>query len=134
MVTGWAYASDPGSFHTLILSDGAAPREVLGSDTFLLTDVVDLDGDGVPEIVGKHSLSQAWGRCFTTYDPFAVYRLPSSSAATAERSLDLSERYNRSHYYGWVGPDASEDWAVVKCARGGPKIMKATEAERLFGK
>jgi hypothetical protein len=52
----------------------------------------------------------------------------------AERSLALGERYNRAHYYGWAGPDTSEDWAVVLCATGGPKIMAATDAERLFGK
>jgi hypothetical protein len=134
IVTGWAYGSDPGSFRALSLHIDGAPYEVFSSDTFDLTDLVDLDADGLTEIIGKHTLSQQWGRCFTTYDPFSVYRLASSSTGKATLALHLSKTYNLSHYYGWVGPNSSEDWAVVLCAPGKPIIVKSKDAERMFDK
>jgi hypothetical protein len=141
IVTGLAAASDPGSLHAIALNPGEVPSLVLAADMLALADVVDLDRDGVPEIVGKHSLSQIWGPpdkqdrlCFATYDPFAIYRVGRSMHEKATYSLALSELYNRKYYAGWVGPDSSEDWTVVRCGPGGPRIMRAADAIRLFGK
>ncbi len=131
-VTGWAYASDPGSIRFISVNASGKPYELFSSDTFELADLKDIDNDGLTEIIGKHALSQTWGRCFTTYDPFSVYHLPLHSEEKALHSLDLSKRYNLAHYYGWVGAEPSEDWAVVLCAPGGPKIVKAEDAEKLF--
>jgi hypothetical protein len=133
-VTGWAYASDPGSIRFISVNASGKPYELFSSDTFELADLKDIDNDGLIEIIGKHALSQKWGRCFTTYDPFSVYHIPLHSVEKVFRSLDLSKRYNLAHYYGWVGAEPSEDWAVVLCAPGGPKIVKAEEAEKQFGK
>lgn len=143
IVTGWAFASDPGSFRALALDQKGRPYEVFASDTFDLAALADVDGDGLTEMVGYRRLSQEWGptpTCtkglgrFLTYNPYAVYHLPRPVAGTATYSLELSRRYNLAHYYGWVGPEASEDWTVVLCAPVKPRIMKRADAERLYGK
>jgi hypothetical protein len=132
-LTGRAYASDPGSVRFISVNAAGKPYELYSSDTFELADLRDIDNDGLTEIIGKHALSQTWGRCFTTYDPFSVYHLSLNSEEKAFFSIALSKRYNLIHYYGWVGAEPSEDWAVVLCAPGGPKIVKADEAEKQFG-
>lgn len=74
------------------------------------------------------------GHDFLTYDPYSVYRLPKSQSGRATYSLESSKQYNLTHYYGWVGPDCSEDYAVVLHPPGQKKpiIMKSKEAEKLF--
>ena len=132
---GWAYGSDPGSLHILALDRTGYPVGVFSSDTFGLMALADTDGDGACEIIGKHSLSHLWGTCFSTYDPYSVYRLPSSGIGKARLSLELSKKYNLKHYYGWAGPHGREDIAVVLCApKGKPRIMNAKEAEKLYNK
>lgn len=130
---GYAYASDPGVIQIFELDSSGIPHKVFDTE-FLLTDIKDLDGDGKYELVGKHSLSQLWGKCFSTYDPFLVYRLPSTGRGKSVPSMELSKSYNLKHYYGWAGPNSSEDLAIVMCAKGGkPVIMKAKDAERIYG-
>lgn len=132
---GWAYGSDPGSLHVLSLDRSGYPTNVFSSETFELAAIKDLDGDGISELVGKHCLSQLWGTCFSTYDPFSVYRLSQTTSGKARLSLPLSRKYDEKNYYGWAGPTCSEEIAVVLCApRGKPKIMSANEAKRLYGK
>ena len=132
LVFGWAFASDPGSIVILTLTPGGQPVEVLRDSTFLLTDIDDLNGDRVQEIVGKRSLSEIWGRCFETYDPYAVYRFRRRATTRALYDSALSRSYTVTHYVGWAGPTAREDVAVVRCARGGPRLMPAKQAEREY--
>lgn len=135
VVFGWAYASDPGSLRVLLLGKTGYPTSVFSSDTFYLAALQDIDGDGMSEIIGGHCLSQLWGTCFSTYDPYSVYHLPVSGEGKATLSLELSRRYNLKNYYGWAGPRCSEDLAVVLCApKGKPRIMSAKEAEKLYSK
>ncbi len=112
-VFGWAYASDPTEL-TLVGFDAAGYPRVLFRGDFLLTDVTDLDGDGVPEIVGLPSLREMTGKCSTTYDPYAVYHV---SNGTAQYDLALSKRYNEAHF-AWAGPKASEKIEVRGCEPG----------------
>ena len=111
---GWAYASDPGQL-TLVGFDSTGYPRLLFREEFDLVDVTDLDGDGASEIVGKPSLSQAYGKCSATYDPFAVYRL---SAGKVRYDLALSKKYNEAHYV-WAGPKMSEEIEVKRCPPGG---------------
>ena len=85
IVFGWAYASDPGSIRVIALDASGRAHVAFASDTFLLEDIVDLDGDGIDELVGRPSLSQKFGGCLETYDPFAVYRFFQHS--TTDRAL-----------------------------------------------
>lgn len=130
---GWPYGSSPGSLHALRLEEGT-PRVIFFRKEYSLTDFTDLNGDGIPEIVGKKCLSQEWGSGFLTYDPFTVYTLPRRGAKSAQLSIPLSKQYNLQHYYGWAGPNCSEEIAIVlHPPKGGkPFIMKAREAEKLF--
>jgi hypothetical protein len=132
VVTGWAYASNPGSIRLVSVDKSGKPYLLFSSDKFALVVVEDIDHDGVSEIIGRHAFSETWGRCFTSYAPLSVYTLPKSAEGKVELSLPLSEQYNRTNYVGWVGPNASEEWAIVECAPGGLKIVKASEAEKLF--
>lgn len=126
--------SDPGSLNIVALNQRGVPAVVFSSKTFQLTAIKDLDGDNQPEIVGLHCLSQEWGTCMTTYDPFSVYRL-SAQTGKAVRSIVLSRAYNLKNYYGWAGPNCSEQIAVVKCApKGKPKVMSTKRAKQLYEK
>jgi hypothetical protein len=68
-----------------------------------------------------------------TYDPFNVYKLNAIPGAPAKLSLALSKSYNLKHYYGWAGPNCSEDFAVVLHPRGGskPVVVPKERAERM---
>ena len=134
LIFGEAIASDPGGLHIVALDRKDRPMVVFSSKTFALTAITDLDRDKRAEIVGLHCLSQLWGTCFSSYDPFSVYRLGNRSGK-AVRSLPLSKKYNLKHYYGWAGPSCSEQISVVLCApHGKPRIMSAERAKRLCEK
>lgn len=112
---GRAFASDPGPMLVVGLAHGWTPAPLLKLDTFVLTRVQDLDGDGRAEIIGRPSLSQSFDECRLTYDPYLVYR-------QAERMgpfvLDegMSAAYARRVGYPWAGPRPREDVAVDMCA------------------
>ncbi len=133
-VFGWAYASSPGSFHVLALDGEGMPFELLSLREFEFVDLIEADTDGAPAIVGKKCLSPEWGHDFLTYDPYSVYLLPKSESGKATYSIELSKQYNLQHYYGWAGPNCSEEYAVVlhPPGRKKPIIMKSKDAEKLF--
>ena len=134
IVFGEAMGSDPGSLNIVALNQTGVPKVVFSSETFELTAIQDLDADNQPEIVGLHCLSQEWGTCLTTYDPYSVYRFNPRSGS-AVRSLALSKTYNLKNYYGWAGPNCSEQIAVVRCdTKGKPRVLSAQKAKRLYGK
>ncbi len=135
-VFGWAYASSPGSFHALALDGEGMPFELLSLKEFDFVDLIEANTDGTQAIVGKKCLSETWGHDFLTYDPYSVYLLPNSQSGKATYSLELSKQYNLKHYYGWAGPNCSEDYAVVlhPPGRKKPIIMKPKDAEKLFEK
>jgi hypothetical protein len=112
-VFGAGEGSDPNEL-TLIGFDATGYPRLLLRKVFDLVDVTDLDGDGAPEIVGLPSLSQTYGKCSSTYDPYAVYRF---SAGKPQYDLALSRRYNEAHYV-WAGAEASEKIEVSRCTPG----------------
>jgi hypothetical protein len=129
---GSEYGSSPGTLDVLELSPGEQPQRVLHRPQFGLTDVRDLDADGVAEVIGYPCLSQEFGNGLLTYDPFNVYKLPQRSNAGAVLSVPLSKGYNLKHYYGWAGVQCSEQFAVVLHPPNGgkPRVMKTQEAEK----
>ncbi|HET9839042.1 MAG TPA: hypothetical protein VFR84_12460 [Candidatus Angelobacter sp.] len=129
------YGSDPGTLFVLGL-DAASRPKVLLKTTFHITEFRDLDNDGVAEIAGQPCFSQGWGHDFLTYDPFHVYQLASAPQPEFKLALELTEKYNREHYYGWAGPDCSEELAVVLHPPGGgkPVIVKSEDAKKIFTK
>jgi len=131
ILIGPPFGSSPGSLHVLALEGSKPPVVLLHKEKLDLVGVRESDGDGVPEIIGAPCTSQEWGDHLLTYDPLHVYTL--RQGGQAELSIPLSRAYNQAHYYGWVGPDCSEDWAVVLHPPNGgkPVIMKAADAEKL---
>lgn len=109
-VFGWPYASDPYEL-TLVGFDRTGYPRVLFRHDFDLTSVVDLDGDGIPELVGRLTISERYGKCSATYDPYAVYHLTGDTARYDPR---LSQRYNDDHYV-WAGAEASERIEIDVC-------------------
>lgn len=109
LFAGWAYASDPGSFCILWPSEDGRPHVVLQADTFELAHIVDLDGDGRPELVGWTSDSEELGKGLETYDPSSVYRIKGDRAVY---DLDLSKRYNLDHYV-WLDAKGPRDAYLV---------------------
>ena len=134
LVFGEPLGSDPGSLNIVALGQMRVPIVVFSSKAFQLIAIKDLDRDNRSEIVGLHCLSQEWGTCFSTYDPYSVYRFSYRSGKTA-LSMTLSKAYNLKNYYGWAGPSCSELIAVVRCApKGKARLMRAARAKRLYGK
>jgi hypothetical protein len=129
------YGSDPGNLWALALDSSANPQ-IIFNKTFHLKEFRDLDGDGVAEIAGLPCFSQSWSDNLLTYDPLHVYKLETTPRPELELSLPLSQDYNLKHYYGWAGPDCSEDLAVVLHPPGGgkPVIMKTEEAKKMLRK
>lgn len=132
---GDEYASDTERLHVLALDASGSPK-VIFDRNFHVTEFHDLDGDGVSEIAGQPCFSQGWGHDLLTYDPFHVYQVITPAEMPARLSLPLTREYNLKHYYGWAGPDCSEDLAVVlhPPKHGKPVIVKASEAEKMFEK
>jgi hypothetical protein len=130
---GYGYASSFGRIDVLEISEAGKPRVVIHRKEFMLEEVRDLDGDGLAEVVGKSCMSQGWGNDLLTYDPFNIYKLNPISGGPAHLSLQLSERYNLKHYYGWAGPECSEDIAVVlHPPKGGkPIVVSKQVAEKM---
>lgn len=127
-----AIASDPGGVHIVALNRKNLPLVVFSSAAFELSAITDIDHDKRPEVVGVHCRSQLWGTCFSTYDPYSVYRF-SNRSGKAVLSVPLSRKYNLKHYYGWAGPGCSEEIAVVLCApKGKLRVMSAARAKRLY--
>ena len=126
------YGSDPGNLFVLALDSSASPR-IIFNKTFHIKEFRDLDGDGMAEIAGLPCFSQSWSSNLLTYDPLHVYKLESAPKPELKLSLPLSQDYNLKHYYGWAGPDCSEDLAVVPHPPGGgkPVIMKTEEAKKM---
>lgn len=129
------YGSDPGNLFVLALDSASRPKVILKT-TLHITEFRDLDGDGAADIAGQPCFSQGWGHDFLTYDPFHVYQMQSSPEPELKLSLPLTQEYNLKHYYGWAGPQCSEELAVVLHPPGGgkPVIVKSKEAEKMFGK
>jgi hypothetical protein len=129
------YASDPGNLWVLALDSSGRP-EIILKTTLHIKEFRDLDGDGVAEIAGLPCFSQSWSANLLTYDPLHVYKLETTPKPELKLSLPLSQDYNLKHYYGWAGPDCSEDLAVVLHPPGGgkPVIMKTEEAKKMLGK
>jgi len=133
-LTSLDYASDPERLHVIGLDVG--DPKLLFNQIFHLAQLDDLDGDGMKEMVGLPCFSQSWSDNLLTYDPLHVYKLETTPKPELKLSLPLSQDYNLKHYYGWAGPDCSEDLAVVLHPPGGgkPVIMKTEEAKKMLGK
>jgi hypothetical protein len=129
------YASDPGTLFVLALDSSGHPAVILKT-TLHIKEFRDLDGDGVAEIAGLPCSSQSWNDNLITYDPLHVYKLETTPKPELKLSLPLSQDYNLKHYYGWAGPDCSEELAVVLHPPGGgkPVIMKTQEAKKMLRK
>jgi len=107
---------------TLILGlDSTGYPFVISSADISLETIVDLNGDGVAELVARTTVPQGFSRtedCTVgTYDPLAVYHLSHGPHPTLQYDSTLSRRYNQAHYV-WVGP-APRDQVAVKWCTGG---------------
>lgn len=131
-LVGWPFGSSPGSLHILDLEAAKAPVVLLQREELEFAGLRDLNKDGMPEIIGIPCMTQEWGDQLLTYDPVHVFALR-QPGQVAELSIPLSQAYNEKYYYGWVGPDCSEEWAIVlhPPGDGKPVIMKSAEAEKI---
>lgn len=132
-LTGYSYASSPGSLDILEISASGQPHVVLHKEELGLKDVRDLDHDGMTEVIGYPCLSEEFGNGLASYDPFNVYSLAAAPGGRAVLSIPLSRDYNLRHYYGWAGPECSEKTVVVLHPPNGSKpiVVSMKEAQRL---
>ncbi|MBI5848015.1 MAG: hypothetical protein HZB31_08720 [Nitrospirae bacterium] len=143
LLFGPDYASSPGSLHIIILGGGGIPKLVFSERHFSLSGYMDITGDGIPELIGKHCYAEVWGpaddpmsHTYNSYAPYQVFQFGKSPDETMNQNLRLSEKYNRQNYYGWTGPGCHEDHVVVMKPHGGtkPEIMQRDEAYKIYGK
>ena len=127
LVFGSGFASDPGSAYVIARDADGRPRTSWWSPTFQPTAIADVDGDGHAELVGLHALSQAFGACYRTYDPWAVYRFRAAGAPAYDERLSRS--YTAARLGGWRGAKGREDWVIVECAVGGPRLVPKSAAD-----
>jgi hypothetical protein len=135
---GPGYASNPPSLHVISLGDDGVPKEILGLKNYNVHELVDLNKDSVPELIGRNCSPETYGMNeeFQTYAPFSVYRFGDTAVSPMILDLGLTRKYNEANYYGWAGPDCNQNLAVVLRPPGGgkPVIMDAKKAEALFKK
>ena len=131
---GQPVGSTPGRLQVLQIDDEGSPKVVFYDEQFDLVDFTDLDGDGYPEIVGKPCFEQLREDGTETYAPFQAYKTPRDGSPKATMSTGMSATYNRLHYYGWAGPECSEELVIVKNppAGGNPLIMKASDVAKFM--
>lgn len=123
VVFGGAFASDPAAIRILALNATGAPYVLLSEETFWLAAIKDLDGDGVPEVVGYRSLSQTWNDCVKTYDPVSVFKF-NAARDRLEYSEPLSRAYMKARGEEWAGPKVREDVGVSTCGANKGHIVK----------
>ncbi len=109
--------SSPGRLDAFSFDSSGHFSRVLSKDELHLERFVDLDGDGVREIVASPCFHQFVGPHLSTYDPFHVYKL-SPERTRATFSLELTKKYNIEHYAGWAGPQCSETLVVEDQQKG----------------
>lgn len=131
VLIGHGYASSPGRLHVIELGAKGGPREVLSSDELGLTEALDVNGDGIRELVTTPCMGEAFGNNLETYHPFQVYRLGEAAGTVAQYSLELSKEYNVKHGDGWAGPSCSNDFAVVKLPGKKALLLPLDEAKKL---
>jgi len=133
-LTGLPVGSTPGRLQVLQIDDDGSPKVIFYDEQFDLVDFTDLDGDGYPEIVGKPCFEQTREDGTETYAPFQAYKTPRDGAPKATLSTGMSGTYNRLHYYGWAGPECSDEVVIVKNppAGGNPLIMKASDVAKFM--
>ena len=119
---GYQFGSSPGSFHLLTVTPEGVPVEVMRARTFDPDAALDLDGDGVVELVGKYawgegmSSTNARGCALGSYAPYSVIRFSGSPVPKATEDSALSRIYNEAHYAWYDGPDP--DHALVQWCPG----------------
>lgn len=116
---GHSFTSSPGSVFVIGFTPDGASYLVLNLRAFRLQE---FDSAAVhPAIIGRRTTAQlapgspaksSTQPYAATYDPYAVYRLPARGEDHADYSIADSIHYNDLHYC-WVGPESSDDFAVL---------------------
>jgi hypothetical protein len=129
----WAYASDAERLHVIGFQPSGQPITLLNAE-LNLEKFEDLDGDGSAEIIGRPCMSEETAPGFLTYNPYQIYKVPHRTIGPAVLSNHLSREYNLKHYYGWAGPNCTDQMTMVLHPPNGskPAIMPTAEAEKLM--
>jgi hypothetical protein len=115
---GYPYGCCPEKL-TIIDARGESPRRLWHKDIYLW-EVLDLDDDGLFEMVGRHSAVEVYDKIDSLkvevagYAPFSVYRMGE------EITLDSSQTagYNRLNYL-WLGFEVDEEVKILHPVEGG---------------
>ena len=133
---GSASASDTCPLLVIGFDSEAQPYKLLEKENLEVTFFRPSTVDKPALIIGKPTLSQIQsknienpmsGPYASTYDPFAVYVVP-TSFEKATYSLEESRIYNRQHYF-WAGPHSSESTLIYYNIPGRPKPFAAPASD-----
>lgn len=106
---GYAYASSPGEL-TVVSFYHNDIRTIFKGNFW--PEMIETSPESI-KMTGKQCFTYAWGidlKC-RTYDPYQVIQL---TAESAQLDKVQTRDYNIKHYFGYVGPDCSEEYAVVE--------------------
>jgi hypothetical protein len=120
----------PGDLRLYTLDKQGRPSLLTVVKAFELIAIVDLAGDGEPELAGALSYSQVAG-CLMTYDPRGVVRFTDRTHSRLVYSRVLSRAFNLKYYYGWAGPHSSERIGVALGGKHKGKVVGPVEARAL---
>jgi hypothetical protein len=120
-----------GDLRLYALDQQGHPSLLTVVEEFELIAIVDLAGDGEPELAGIRSYSEMT-RCTLTYDPRSVMRFADRTHTRLVYSRALSRAFNRKYYYGWWDrPYANEEISVALCGKHTGKLIGRAEARAL---
>lgn len=137
LLFGYQYASSPGTLHVISLDQKGDPKVIFEKE-FEVSQLEDLDGDNMVELIGNPWYGEVFGPddIFHSYVPTYIYSLTrKDNALQLQLNEALSKKYNEENFYGWVSPAAAQEYVVVEPKDGSrPKLMKLTDAEKTYGK
>jgi hypothetical protein len=133
---GAGSASDADPLLVIGFNFESQPYKVLEKENLEVTFFRPSTADKPALVIGKPTLSQIQsknvenpmsGPYASTYDPFAVYVLP-TRFGKATYSLEESRIYNQHHYF-WAGPHSSESTLIYYNIPGRPKPFAAPASD-----
>lgn len=95
----------------LALDSTQTPYLFFYKRNFEFIKLMDLNNDGIKELIGRICYTQYISENIITYDPQHVYKLVDGQFVY---DMDLTEYFNKKYLYGWAGPECSEEWVILK--------------------
>ena len=137
LLFGYQYASMPGKLYVIALDREGRPTVIFDKE-LEVSRLEDLDKNDKVELIGDPGYGEVFGpdNTFHSYAPTYIYSFFTENGCLHLRlNIELSKKFNEENYYGWVSPEEAQEYVVVEPKDGSrPRIMRLTEADRIYGR